>query len=199
MFLFKLKLVALGWHQVHSGLHSATNLMCDLGQVICLLWASVASSVKWGSWIRCVLPALKFKWPCLPCSRLWFLPSVLLCCLRGLFPYFHIIQMRLGVIFYYYSPVDKKLHNMFLRLKFNQRPSTTLGGCNKNLKKKLRGGENLHFIFPSSLLKVSQGFFFFFLSYGIPLFGWVCVWHHPFKCYVLVIFFFRLKWIENLL
>lgn len=42
------ELVALGWGQtvVLSSLPFATNLMYDLRQVIYLLWASVASSVK---------------------------------------------------------------------------------------------------------------------------------------------------------
>lgn len=155
VFLFNLKRVALGWGQtvVLSSLHSAIILLYDLGQVIYFLWASVASSVKWGSWTRWVLPALKFKWPCLPCSDFWFLPY--LCCLRGLFTYFHVIQVKLGLLFYYYSPMDKKLHNMSLRHKFNQRPSTTLGAAINIWKtKKHWKGEKPSFIFPSSILKV---------------------------------------------
>lgn len=68
-------------------------------------------------------------------AAVWEFFLTLVCCLRGLFTYFHVIQMRLGLIFYYCS-VDKKLHNMSLRLKFNQRPSTTLGAAINTLKKK---------------------------------------------------------------
>lgn len=77
--------------------------------------------------------------------------------------------MRLGLIFYYCS-VDKKLHNMSLRLKFNQRPSTTLGAAINTLKKK-KEGEKPSFYFP---IICFHGVLRLLLSHDIFTF-WVCV------------------------
>lgn len=75
VFLFNLKIMALGWaRQLHSLVCPLPRIWCvTFEQVIYLLWALVASSVKWGSWNRLIIPALKFKWPWLPCSSFGFL------------------------------------------------------------------------------------------------------------------------------
>lgn len=94
--------------------------------------------------------------------------------------------MRLGLRFYYSSPMDKKLHNMFLRLKFNQRPSTTLGAAINTFKK--WEGEKPSFYFPiisiEGLLRLFWVMTFWLLGWHVcdtvPLSA-VCWWFFLFN------------------